>query len=170
MLRYQWLNSYKREISDPNIPHITDTTAEWVLFQIGRQVQLSKLIATGIKTKYRMNWILSGSLKEDLYNTPTHAEADLYEIVMDAFLKFLVENEKELSYEKRRRVDKIITFVKTIVYTKIKVEETEIMIYTKSPNLVKSIKETIKNEKYTLRTISNESEANKWWEPITKEK
>ena len=88
---------------------------------------------------------------------------------MDAFLKFLVVNEKELNYEKRRQVDKIMFFVSSIIYTKIKIEDTEIMIYTKNEDLIRAIKKSIKNERYTLRTISNESEANQWWEPITRE-
>jgi len=166
MLKYQWTNSYKRE-NEPNIPKITDTNAEWVLFQIGRMVQISKLSASKIKNKYRMNWILPDLLKEDFYDMLTYCEADLYEIVMDTFLKFLAVNEKELSYEKYRQIDKIIEFVKSIVYTKIKIEDTEVMIYTDNNELKRDIKKAIQNERYKLRTIANESEAKLWWEPIT---
>ncbi len=147
-----------------------ESNAEWLLFQLGRDVQLSKLCSTNIKSKYKMNWVLPGELKNDLYNTPTYTEADLYGIVMSAFLKFLVENEKDLSHKKSWRVSETIDFVESIIHTKIKVEDNEVMIYTKSPELIDVIKEAIKNERYTLRTISSKTEAKSWWEPTMKEK
>ena len=157
MIRYQWLNSYKREITEPNVPTVKDTNAEWILFQIGREIQISKFAAEDIKSKYRTNWILPDTLKETFYNLSSFSEADLYEIIMDTFLKFVTTKEIELRNLKYGKMDDTITFVKSIIHTKIKIEDTDAIIYTNNEKLVKVIKEAVKNERYNIRTVSSET-------------
>jgi len=165
MLRFQWTNSFKREPTEPNIPSITELNAEWVLFQVGRDVQLYDNYASSIKNESLKNWVLPGTLKNDLSRLPSWSEADLFGIVMTTFLKF-ISKEKGVSYEKEWQIYKLVDFVKLLVYTKIKVEDDEVMIFTKQPELIILIKKALKNEKYTIRTISSETEANLWWVPI----
>jgi len=145
MLEYRWQNSYKKEKEEPNIPVIGGHNAEWVLFQIGRDVQLSKLIATKIKRNYMQDWLLPASFIDSVKDKPTFQEADLFEIVMDTFLKFL-DKHKEEKY-------KLIDFVNSILKTKIIVEDGEVMISSRNSELIADIKNRAQQESYSFRTL-----------------
>lgn len=178
MLKHQWIDLLsKQELNGIYKQRtITSSNSKYILLQVGRSVQLSKINASLIKRNYLMDWSLPDSMKSiSKDNGPTYLEADLFEKIMTALIKFLEKNEREL-----RSTNAVVLYdalAKIMVDLIIIVENKEAKVYVGRylltnfkpsyeekeqsklyKELIGYLEKSIKQEPYTLRTVSLKSE------------
>lgn len=178
MLKHQWIDTFsKQEITGIYKQRtVTSSNASYILLQVGRSVQISKINASLIKRDYLMEWSLPDSMKSTPKdNYPTYLEADLFEKMMTALIKFLEKNERELRGTKSvtlyEALAKIMTELIVIVENKeAKLYVSRHLLTTFKPSyeekemsklykeMVSYLEKSIKQEPYTLRTVSLKSE------------
>jgi len=167
MLRFQWSNPFRKP-GEPKIPSITG--GGWVLFQFGRSIQLTKTRAAIVKRNHMTEWLLPDTLKSiKNKNEPTFREADICEAVMSSIIDFLIEYEQEFKNSKYGSIDRIARFTQSIIYTKIKIEDNEVMLYTNNEDMKIAVAKVCKEKHCNFRTIVSGTEAERWWEPVMRE-
>jgi len=173
---------------------INTENAEWFLFQIGRDVQLSKNI---VDIGLRFDNVDKKSYGYD--------ERDMHSIIMKTYLHFISVWEKDIKverkmiikemYEKKKlletpvklkvkykvemEIDKlnnklglinseIERFVKTIVDTRIKIEDNMVYLFSNNLSLIEKIKQIVLESKFIFNEVDKE-DTKLWWVQITKE-
>jgi len=201
MIRYRFIDSFNifkikpSEYGSYNCsgPKINTENAEWFLFQIGRDVQLSKnLIDIGLRFNYG----------KKTYN---YDERDMHSIIMKVYIHFISIWEKDVKveremiikklYERKKLLDdtvkpkikykieiemaslnnqlesinsEIERFVKTIIGTRIKIEDRVVCLFSNNLNLIEKIKQIVLESKFVFNKVDKE-ETKSWWEQTLKE-
>jgi len=134
---------------------VTEFNARWVLFQIGRQVSLSKLTAETILDEYLANWQMPDSLKYDMIDKPSWSECHVYKIAMIAFIKFLEQKDREFIpvSKSSELAAEVKAFVDTIINTKIIATNKEIVMYSINKYLIDNVKNAVIKENYKFKTV-----------------
>jgi hypothetical protein len=146
---------------------------DWLIFQILRSAQLSKIMAENIITKHRTNWIKPDSLKDiDLDNGPTVIECLAFMTALDAFLKFGRKKRDEYNLLKGNKDGIKKGLIEAIIDTKILVKNKEVIVYTKrlkdsfidelSSCLENRIRKAVKAEGYSFTVAKTEAELEGW--------
>jgi len=158
MLRYRYENIFeylkiKEEIKEPSV---SESNVDWYLQQLLKNIQLSKNVAVNIMRNHRMDWIKPPSLKDyDLNNGPTFTECFLFDAATKEFIHLILERMKEFNKTKKYIQSTKVHFVKSIISTRIKVEEKTVYLYTYNEDLSKRIKEMCEKEGYDFIQIHN---------------
>lgn len=134
-------------------PQVTERTARDILFQIGRQVEISKIGYEIFKDRVIF-------MRYDTSDV-TIDECNLYIQAMSQYLKFIGNFERQIRDRKVSPYD-IYNFTKGIINTKIKVQDTEIMIYADNLEVIDYIKDNIPKQ-YKIRTITSNDITKDWW-------
>lgn len=156
MLRYRYENifDYLQNNIKPTEP--SPANVDWFLVQILRDISMSRGIADGIIQRHRRNWQQPDSLKENLNDEPSFQECLLFRIVTGELVNIILERMKEYSLTKNKfDLSSIkMTFVKSIIETRIKVEDNKVKIVTFNDELLQRIKNAVKDE-YKFESIAN---------------
>jgi len=201
MLRYKFIDTFNIFKEKPNEfgtyiyngPKVNAENSEWFLFQIGRDVQLSKNI-------------VDVSLRDDFKRKNySYEERDIYMSILKTYLCFLTDWEKDIKLEKKMLLKeiyekkKLVTdnlkpkkkhkidieigklenklelingvierFVKSIIETRIVIENNMVYLFSDNLELFKKIKQVVLDSSFTFREIDL-VRAKSWWEQITKE-
>lgn len=176
-------------------PEVTYENAEWLLFQIKRDIMLSNII---IKNSFKPH--------DDNDNKSfTRDEAVVFNSVMDIYSKFIFDWKKDKKLERddllrdihliRRKLDEedlkqkkkskleaeimilthkindvsaiIAYFVRMIIDTRINVDDHTIRVYTEHPDLLLLIKEKVLQKEFKFKRVMKIEGTSSWWEPIT---
>ena len=201
MIRYRFIdtfNQFKAKTTEYGSStykglNINTENAEWFLFQIGRDIQLSKnIIDVGLN--------FNNGKKNYSFD-----ERDIHSSILKAYLHFISDWEKDVKIEREMiikelferkkllegdlkpktkykieiEVDnlnnrlesingKIETFVKTIIETRIKIEDNTVYLFTDNLDLLKKIKQIVLEGNFTFNAVDLEV-AKLWWEQTSKE-
>ena len=152
-------------------PDVTSNSAEWILFQMQRDVQLAIGIASTVERDYFMDSHLSESMRDNSNDKPTTQEAGAFKCVMKAYREFLTKKRAELESKKGKKfnTDLCIVLVKSLIYNSIKVVDNEVIVFAPNCHLLNFLRKAVLKEKYSFRTVNNPGEAYNCPELITSE-
>jgi len=86
-------------------PEIVPGNANWMLFQLGRDIDLTKGVTEQSLNRSFINSILSPSLQHN--HQPNIVESRVYIALLKAFLDYIVEFEKEVKHDREQIVTEI---------------------------------------------------------------
>lgn len=129
-------------------PEVTNRNAEWLLFQIARDVQMSILVVKTNIRNHMMNWQKPEGLKDnDLERNSNIHECYLYVDVLREYLHFLQEKKKEYEKMKRDPTAATMAFVYPMMFTRIIIENDLVKLYTTDTELIERLRNiTLKNK------------------------
>lgn len=172
---------------------VTTDNADWYLFQIMRDVQLSK---NTVEINFERN---NGEKKSYTWD-----EKKIHSAVMKTYLHFLLEWGRDIKIERKQilsniynikkqlssdikvkqkikleaknmilsnklqTVDlEIATFVRSIIDTRMRIEDHTLQIYTENSKLLSLIKQKVLEKNYIFKEVKKIELTETWWEPIT---
>jgi len=141
-------------------PKVTNENASWVLFQIQREVMLSKNVANSIIQEHRLNWQAAETLQSDLSSRPTVTECCGLRIAMEATGQFLRDKRNEVSSTILGKSDFLRSFVISFIDTYIEVEGKTVKVYSHNWPFIEYLEKAVEKENYTLYKITKSKENN----------
>lgn len=173
--------------------NVTAENAEWFLFQIGRDVQLAKnVVDIGLRFDvYKKAYSyderdIHSSIMKVFIHFLTDWEKDI-KVEQKLLVKNIYEKKKlivdTLKPKKKHKIEaeisklenkletinsEIVRFVKSIIETRIIIENNVVSMFTDNLDLLEKIKQLVTKSKFTFREVDL-IEAKSWWEQITKE-
>jgi len=152
--------------------HITNRMTTWYLFQLREDLSL----AVGVAEGYINNIIQDGFRPASLAGADT-IKKPIYEyqafiFALRAFAQYVTKFEKESNdiIDKEERLSTLRRTLCGVVDTKVKVVGKEIMMFSDDVELMEYVRDKALEAGYLFRTIMVKDEAQKWWEPITKDR
>jgi len=142
MIRYKYEDSFNllkkyESLINYTINHVTDANADWYLFQMIRDAQFFKnIIDKGLD---------GNSLERKNYN---YNERDIFSLLMEAYIHFLLNREKDIETDKKRLLREVYEIQKELsVNLKLKhkfnLEKKQIEITSKFESVNFSVKDFV---------------------------
>ena len=145
--------------------HITNRMTTWYLRQIREDLSLSVMIAEG----YINNAIHDGTLPKSLVGLPPDRppihECELFILTLRLFGQYITTFK-----EKSNSVEELRLSLEAVVDTKVKVVDHEVMMFSDDIDLIDFVRAKVIEAGYLFRTTMVKEEAEKWWEPLTKDR
>jgi len=153
-------------------PDITSLTAEWIVFQIQRNIALfqsnTSSIINNMFTTYHTSRDLIGL---DEYHDKSFDECFLFKKALKAFDTYINNNINRIKDipNKGQQNKEYITLAENIIDTVMKADDKTIHVYTDDRELHEFIKTKVQIAGYEFRTVFAKKEAFNWWGQIMRE-
>jgi len=141
-------------------PEVTVKNADWVLFQIRKQISNARAIAEGVIQEHRMNWQKPETLKDNLFNRPSVYESIVFKEVMLETFNFVKNKIKEIDSLSYSKMEYLRNFAKEFMYTYIEVEEDEIRLRSKNTDFIICLKKFAKEKGYKFDLLNKKENNN----------
>ena len=174
MLRYEFTEPFftnKPHSGKSCQDHIRSKSATWYLSQLRNDLSLAVGVAEGCITETIHDGTLPASLVVLPPERPPIKECKLFILTLRLFGQYTTKFRKESEEieNKEDSINQLKLSLCAVVDTKVKVVGREVMMFSDDVELMEFVRDKVQEAGYLFRTIMVEEEAQKWWEPITKE-
>lgn len=146
MLKHRYEDVFKFQAISSRYPAVSHFNAPWLLFRIGRAAQINKDSAGTIKSEYLHEWILPETLKSSMSDKPSFTDCCIFENIMRLYIKYLTKQEEELGEGSAGSI-RVEGVVRSIIDTEIIVDDGEVLIKSRSGDLLKYLKQELATDK-----------------------
>lgn len=147
-------------------PGVTAQNADWLLFQIKRDVSITRMGTTSLINEHMRDWIMPDSLKNNELNfRPTVSDAMLLKTLLYDYIIFINEKIKDINMIKRDTTGGKISFVKSIIETRILVKDNTVQLYTCNNDLANRLRKITKEEnaEFILIGLTKKDDIDEWF-------